>query len=366
VKLTIASLFAVAFAASASVALADDGAKSPEDAVKKLEAATKAGDTKAVAQVYGGAVGAAYHETCDASAKLAAAQRKLGAALDSKFGKKEEKLAGAPFDVETAKQNMRRTVSMTIARKDGEGDRLALFVTVVERARGGSGTTTHEEELVAAKNGGWHVFPKRMENAEAGQDFAAKIKRLATAYDRVAADVKEGKHATREAARDAAEKAWEDVYGVKKIEIAERPTESKPDPAEAQAIELAFTVIVAKAIGPGDDELRAALEELALPDPDAWFKSSFDRDAETFNGWYAKLRPKFVGDFAARMKDAVNKKKQTDVRAVPGTIGERLGCKTRVYAVKLVEPGKKDGTELYYFAHVGDKVRFVGDFAPQR
>jgi hypothetical protein len=174
-------------------------------AVKRVEAAAKAGNGVEFAAGFAEPVGPLIAEFLTVAAKADAAAARLNTAADAKYGKAGRSDALLPGPGARFLESLRRTRAMTVEKAEPDGERVKLIIRVFERDDRGASDRSRVEHWFAVKSGEtWKLLPKDADKAaEAMKKQIAAAGKLPDALDRLTAEIAAGKHKTRDDAAAA-------------------------------------------------------------------------------------------------------------------------------------------------------------------
>lgn len=180
-------------------------AKTPTEAVALWEAVMRDGDPDRLGEVLTPAAAEAFARCLEAATACGHAKRRLLAALDERFGKKDDTVPHADDD-DGLLREMANVDRFEVVSADADGDTATVKTRLIDRTG-----NTRQVELVAEKTaGGWKLVPadfaKLMDPVKQKKHLAA-VRARAAAFDAIAKRVRAGEFATREAAKEAAGEA---------------------------------------------------------------------------------------------------------------------------------------------------------------
>lgn len=192
-----------------------------QEAVRRLEAAARAGDAAKFADEFAEPVGPLIREFLAVAAKADAAGKRLIAAADAKFGAfggRNDPLFVGP-GVRFV-DGLRRTRSIAIEKAEPDGPAVKLAVKVYEQDEAAAAGTlkVRVEHWVATKAGErWKLSPREADKAaERMKKQIAALGRLPEAVDNIAGQVSAGKFKSREDASTALSKAMLKALGMER------------------------------------------------------------------------------------------------------------------------------------------------------
>lgn len=201
---------APADAPAEKAALSDADKKAISGAVAEYEAALKAGDLDKVAKLTAQPFGFLYEQGLTVVRGVGEAKRGILDAMDERFGKQEDTIPYGP-DEDRVRRRLMKLKALNVLDLDTA---IGKIVTVQVEAVMTNGKT-EAWKLVANRptqpDGKWMVWPKPgagVAEIGGGEAWQNNMKKLATAYDGVAADIRAGKYDSREKAKQAAFEAY--------------------------------------------------------------------------------------------------------------------------------------------------------------
>jgi hypothetical protein len=192
--------------------LSDSDKKAIQEVVSRYEAALKAGDFNQIVSLTAGPFYNLYEDGLTLTKVVGEAKRKMLAAMDRQFGRKDEVF---PFgtDDDAIRRRLKLLSSVTVLDYDTTAGKVVTMNIEAKLTNG----FMEKWKFIAYRHGdSWRIWPRTasiLEELGTTQAWQDRMKSLAKAYDFVTADILAGKYRTREAAYEAGYSAYTKITG---------------------------------------------------------------------------------------------------------------------------------------------------------
>lgn len=163
------------------------------------------------------------------------------------------------------------------------------------------------------------------------------------------------------------------TFCVMALIVLTAPTRAADYPESAEGLKKLTSDIMAAQGAGKNDEARALVKTMLLPDHEKWFIKTFGEDkGKKLSAAYAPLTNGFEDEllkmYAQQLKQnrinlSAYKLESADDKNATGAQQKALAAmvqKTPLYGVRMVEPGKDAGFHLWSFVYVDGAFRLAG------